>query len=252
MSQQSQQSQKSQQGQVALVTGANKGIGHEVARQLGELGMTVLVGARDRGRGEVAVGALRSSGIDAHLLLLDVTDAASIASAARMVDVDFGRLDVLVNNAAIARAGGPPSGQPVASIREIFETNFFGVIAVTQASIAALRRAPAARIVNMSSSLGSLALASDPTTGVARQAAFFGYAASKTALDAFTVRLAYELRDTPIKVNSACPGHVATDLNQHRGARTVEQGAAIVIRLATLPARGPTGGFFDDAGAVPW
>lgn len=236
----------------ALVTGANKGIGRETARRLAQLGLTVLVGARDRGRGESAVASLREVSPDVHLILLDVSDPASAARAAGDVEARFGRLDVLVNNAAIAIGGDRPSAQPGPAMRDLFATNVFGLIAVTQAFLPLLGRAPAARIVNVSSSLGSLRLAADPETGVSQQGALFAYSASKTAVNAFTVRLANELRSTNIKVNSACPGYVATDLNQHRGVRTVQQGAEIIVRLATLPDDGPTAAFFDDAGAVPW
>jgi NAD(P)-dependent dehydrogenase (short-subunit alcohol dehydrogenase family) len=236
----------------ALVTGANKGIGRETARRLAQLGMTVLVGARDGGRGESAVASLREVSPDVHLVLLDVSDPASAARAAADVEARFGRLDVLVNNAAIAIGGDRPSAQRDAAMRELFATNVFGLIAVTQAFLPLLERAPAARIVNVSSSLGSLRLAADPDTGVSQQGALFGYSASKTAVNAFTVRLANELRSTKIKVNSACPGYVATDLNQHRGVRTVQEGAEIIVRLATLPDDGPTAAFFNDAGAVPW
>lgn len=236
----------------ALVTGANKGIGHETAKQLALRGMIALVGARDRTRGERAVESIRAAGGDARLVLLDVTDRDGIAAAAREVEERFGHLDVLVNNAAIATDCAEPSRQSMEAMRAIFETNVFGVVAVTQAFLPLLRRAPAARIVNVSSSLGSLALASDPTTPSARQNGFFAYASSKAALNAFTIRLAHELRDTPIKVSSAWPGYVATDLNGHRGTRTVEQGAKIVVELAMLPADAPTGTFAADAGQVPW
>jgi NAD(P)-dependent dehydrogenase (short-subunit alcohol dehydrogenase family) len=236
----------------ALVTGANKGIGRETARRLAELGMTVLVGARDRERGESAVASLRAHSPDAHLVLLDVADESSVALAAADVTARFGRLDVLVNNAAIAIASGPPSKQSVVTMRELFQTNVFGLVAVTQAFLPLLEQAPAARVVNVSASLGSLRLSADPDSMVSQQAALFGYAASKTAVNAFTVRLANDLRGKNIKVNSACPGYVATDLNQHRGVRSVQQGAEIIVRLATLPDDGPTAGFFNDAGTVPW
>jgi NAD(P)-dependent dehydrogenase (short-subunit alcohol dehydrogenase family) len=236
----------------ALVTGANKGIGRETADRLAALGMTVLVGARDPERGAAAVASLRETSPDVHLIVLDVADEASIARAAADVAARFGRLDVLVNNAAIGGRSGPPSKQAIAAMRELFATNVFGLVAVTQAFLPLLERSPAARIVNLSSSMGSHGLAADPETAVARQGAVFGYSASKAAVNAFTVRLANELRSTTIKVNSACPGFVATDLNQHRGPRTVQQGAQIVVRLATLPDDGPTAGFFDDAGPVPW
>ncbi|MEZ4451860.1 MAG: SDR family oxidoreductase [Nannocystaceae bacterium] len=237
---------------IALVTGANKGIGRETAHRLAELGMTVLVGARDPGRGASAVASLRATSSDVHLVHLDVTDEASIGRAAAEVAARFGGLDVLVNNAAIGGRGGPPSTQDLAVMREIFATNVFGLVAVTQAFLPLLARSPAARIVNLSSSLGSQRLAADPESAVAHQAALFGYSASKAAVNAFTIRLANELRGTNTRVNSACPGYVATDLNQHRGTRTVQQGAEIVVRLATLPDDGPTAGFFNDAGPVPW
>jgi len=237
---------------IALVTGANKGIGREVARRLAELGKTVLVGARDRARGEAAVADLRAITPNVHLIVLDTTDDTSLARAAKDVAERFGRLDILVNNAAIASGSAPASQQTVAAMRELFATNVFGVVAVTQAFLPLLAGSPSPRIVNVSTSLGSLQLA-DPDTAVSQQATqWFGYAASKTALNAFTVRLASELRATAIKVNSACPGFVATDLNGHRGHRTVQQGADIVVHLATLPADGPSGGFFNDAGRVPW
>lgn len=236
----------------ALVTGANKGMGHETARRLAELGMTVLVGARDRRRGESAVDRLRKSSADVHLVLLDVADDASIARAAGDVTRRFGRLDVLVNNAAIANNSASPSKQSVAAMRELFATNVFGLVAVTQAFLPLLERAPAARIVNVSTSLASATLTANPETPVSQQVSLFGYAASKSAVNAFTVRLANELRSTNVKVNSACPGYVATDLNGHRGVRTVQEGAEIIVRLATLPEDGPTAGFFNDAGVVPW
>ncbi len=236
--------------QTVLVTGANKGIGHEAARQLADLGMTVLVGARDRERGERAVARLREHASDVHLVELDVTDGESIAAAVEDVGARFGRLDALVNNAGIGGASDLPSKQGLGDMRRLLETNLLGPIAVTQAFLPLL--AAGARIVNVSSSLGSLRLAADPTSRIAAWNTLFGYSASKTALNAFTVRLALELRDRQIKVNSACPGYVATDLNGHRGLRTVEQGAVVVVRLATLASDGPTGGFFDDAGEVAW
>jgi NAD(P)-dependent dehydrogenase (short-subunit alcohol dehydrogenase family) len=237
---------------IVLITGANKGIGFETARRLVELGMTVLVGARDRERGAQAVARLRERSRAAHLVTLDLTDEASIATAVADVGARFGRLDVLVNNAGIGNASAVPSAQSLPAMRTLFETNVFGAIAVTQAFLPLLERAPAARIVNVSSSLGSLHLAADPTSRIAAWSSLFGYSASKAALNAFTVRLAHELRPKHIAVNSACPGYVATDLNRHQGLRTVEQGASIIVRLATLPDGGPTGGFFDDDGEVAW
>ena len=236
---------------VALVTGANKGIGYEIAAGLGALGWRVGVGARDDGRREAAVAKLRAAGIDAFGVPLDVTDDASVAAAARLIEEEAGGLDVLVNNAG--QTGGMPQ-QPTmvdpAVVRTAVETNVIGVIRVTNAMLPLLRRSAAPRIVNMSSSVGSLSRQSGPgeQTGPISAA----YAPSKTFLNAVTVQYARELHDTNILINAGCPGYCATDLNGFRGVRTPEQGAAIAIRLATLPDDGPTGGFFEDAGVVPW
>jgi NAD(P)-dependent dehydrogenase (short-subunit alcohol dehydrogenase family) len=236
----------------ALVTGANKGIGLETARRLAQLGMTVILGARDRARGEAALDGLREDSRDVQLVVLDVSDEQSVTRAAGEVAARFGSLDVLVNNAGIALGAGPASSQGLAAMRHIFATNLFGQMAVAQAFLPLLEKSRSARIVNVSSSMGSLGLAANPESPIAQLGDLFGYAASKTALNAFTVRLANELRKKHIKVNAACPGYVATDLNRHTGARTVEQGAEVIVRLATLPDDGPTGGFFNDAGPVPW
>ena len=236
---------------VALVTGANKGIGKEIARQLGAQGLTVLVGARDLGRGEEAATELKASGANSHAVRLDVTDEASIAEAARRIEEEFGGLDVLVNNAAIAQDSVPPSQLDMATLRRTFETNVFGVVAVTQAMLPMLRKSSAGRIVNLSSGLGSLAQNSDPNWAF-DSVNLLAYNSSKTALNAVTVQFAKELRDTPIKVNAADPGYTATDMNGHSGTRTVEQGATAAVRLATLPDDGPTGSFFDEDGVVPW
>jgi NAD(P)-dependent dehydrogenase (short-subunit alcohol dehydrogenase family) len=194
---------------------------------------------------------LRERGADAHLVALDLTDERSIAAAARDVTERFGRLDVLVNNAGIG-GGQLPSRQDLRAMRDLFETNLYGTIAVTQAFLPLLERSAAGRIVNVSTTLASLRLASDPTHRITQWNELFGYVASKAAINSFTVRLAHELRDRRIKVNSACPGYVATDFNQGRGLRTVEQGAEIIVRLATLPEDGPTAGFFDESGTVEW
>jgi NAD(P)-dependent dehydrogenase (short-subunit alcohol dehydrogenase family) len=236
---------------VALVTGANKGIGKEIARQLGAQGLTVLVGARDLERGEEAATELKASGVNSHAIRLDVTDEASIAEAARRIEEEFGGLDVLVNNAAIAQDSVPPSQLDMATLRRTFETNVFGVVAVTQAMLPMLRKSSAGRIVNLSSGLASLAQNSDPDWAFDSVNAL-AYNSSKTALNAVTVQFAKELRDTPIKVNAADPGYTATDMNGHSGTRTVEQGATAAVRLATLPDDGPTGSFFDEDGVVPW
>ncbi|MFF9838279.1 SDR family NAD(P)-dependent oxidoreductase [Streptomyces sp. NPDC013740] len=236
---------------IALVTGANKGIGYEIAAGLGALGWRVGVGARDRRRRELAVERLRTAGVDAFGVPLDVADDASAAAAAELVAERAGGLDVLVNNAAITgRTPQTPSTVDPATVRAVVETNVIGVIRVTNAMLPLLRRSAAPRIVNMSSSVGSLTLQTTPSVDMGPVPA--AYLASKTFLNAVTVQYAKELGDTGILVNSGCPGFTATDLNGFQGVRTARQGAAIAIRLATLPADGPTGRFFDDGGTVPW
>jgi len=232
---------------VALITGANKGIGHAIACELAARGFTVLVGARDASRGQAA--ARRIAG-DARPIALDVTRADSIAAAAARIRREFARLDVLINNAAIATSA-KPSEANLEDVRAVFETNVFGVIAVTQAMLPLLREAPAGRIVNVSSRIGSLSAITDPAfpmPGVGGVA----YGPSKTALNAVTVAFAQELAGTPIKVNLACPGYTATDLNGHSGPRTVAEAAREPVRLALLGPDGPSGTFSNDAGSIPW
>lgn len=236
---------------IALVTGANKGIGYEIAAGLGALGWSVGVGARDEERREAAVQKLRAGGADVFGVPLDVTEDDSVAAAARLIEDRAGRLDVLVNNAGVT--GGPPQ-EPTrvtpAIVRTAVETNVIGVIRVTNAMLPLLRRSASPRIVNMSSSVGSLTLQTTPGAETGPISA--AYAASKTFLNAVTVQYAKELADTNILINLGCPGYTATDLNGRRGIRTPEQGAAIAIHLATIPDDGPTGRFFDDNGMVPW
>ncbi|MFE6745186.1 SDR family NAD(P)-dependent oxidoreductase [Kitasatospora purpeofusca] len=237
----------------ALVTGANKGIGYEIAAGLGALGWSVGVGARDDRRRAAAVEKLRAAGIDAFGVPLDVTDDASATAAARLIEEQAGRLDVLVNNAAIA--GGTPQEPTLvdpATVRAVVETNVIGVIRVTNAMMPLLRRSASPRIVNMSSSVGSLARQSGADAERTAGPVAVAYSPSKTFLNAVTLQYARELSGTGILINAACPGYVATDLNGFRGVRTPAQGAAIAITLATLPDDGPTGRFFDDAGVVPW
>ncbi|MGW5657661.1 SDR family oxidoreductase [Streptomyces humi] len=244
-------SEQANEQTIALVTGANKGIGYEIAAGLGALGWQVGVGARDEEAREGAVAKLRAAGVDAFGVPLDVTDDASVAAAAALVEERAGRLDVLVNNAGIT--GGmrqQPTTADVGAVRAAVETNVIGVIQVTNAMLPLLRRSAAPRIVNMSSSVGSLTLQSTPGAEVGPIAV--AYSPSKTFLNAVTVQYAKELSDTNILINAGCPGYCATDLNGFRGVRTPAQGAAIAIRLATLPDSGPTGGFFDDEGVVPW
>jgi NAD(P)-dependent dehydrogenase (short-subunit alcohol dehydrogenase family) len=246
---------------VAMVTGANKGIGRATAEQLAALGMTVLIGARDARRGEEAAGAVRAAGGDAHAIVLDVTDPTGLREAARWVAERFGHLDVLVNNAGITGSGrvSPldaldqvPSSVDVNMVRAVFETNVFGLIAVTNAVLPLLRRSPAPRIVNVSSAAGSLTINSIPDGPLAGLPTSAAYSPSKTAVNALTVQYANELRKDGILVNAADPGFVATDVNDHTGYLTPAQGAAVVVRLATIGADGPTGGFFSADGPVPW
>lgn len=236
----------------ALVTGANKGIGYEIAAGLGALGWSVGVGARDQIRRDEAVARLRDAGVDAFAVPLDVTDDASVAAAAELI-AERGPLDALVNNAGIT--GGVPQHPTTIDldvIRTVVETNVLGVIRVTNAMLPLLRRSAAPRIVNISSGVGSLTRQSGPDGEAALGPVAIAYSPSKTFLNAVMLQYVRELADTNILINAACPGYVATDLNGFRGVRTPEQGAATAIRLATLPDDGPTGGFFEDAGVVPW
>jgi len=234
----------------ALVTGANKGIGYEIAVGLGALGWSVGVGARDPERLRAAVEKLRADGVDAFAVPLDVTDDASVAAAARLVE-ERGGLDVLVNNAGVVGGGSQqPSTADLEGMRTAVETNVFGVVRVTNAFLPLLRRSASPRIVNMSSSVGSLTLQSAP--GEQAGPISITYSPTKSYLNAVTVQYARELEGTGILVNAGCPGYCATDLNGFRGFRTPQQGAAIAIHLATLPDDGPSGGFFDDEGVVPW
>jgi len=238
---------------VVLITGANKGIGFEVARQLGRAGFTVLMGARDVSRGEEAAKKLRGEGLDVRFVAADLNRASESAVAlAKQIGEEFGHLDVLVNNAGIfAQEDGHASDVSLETLRRTFETNFFGTVAFTQPLLPLLRAAQDARIVNVSSGLGSLAINSDPDSPF-YHAKVLAYNASKAALNMFTVDLAYDLRETKIKVNSACPGYTATDLNNHSGPQTVEEGAIAIVRLAQLPSDGPTGSFIHKDGIYSW
>lgn len=239
----------------ALVTGANKGIGYEIAAGLGALGHRVGVGARDAARREDAVEKLRAAGVDAFGVPLDVTDDRSVTEAAALVERLAGRLDVLVNNAGISGPTGPgweqdPTTLDLDVVRTVVDTNVLGVIRVTNALLPLLRRSPSPRVVNVSSSVGSLTRQADPDTEIGPVMA--AYAPTKTFLNAVTVQYARQFAGTGILINAACPGLVATDFTGFHGPRTPGQGAATAIRLATLPDGGPTGSFFEDAGVVPW
>lgn len=248
--------------QVALVTGANQGIGLQIAKELAAHGLTVLVGSRNFERGEAAA---REIGPDAHALQLDVTDRASIDAAANRVRNEFGRLDVLVQNAAISNTSKlpgesieeyakrtRPSNVSLNEVRAVWETNVFGVLAVYQAMLPLLREAPHGRIVNVSSGVGSLTANSDPTF---QYRSVFGpvYPASKTALNAMTVAMAIELESTGIKVNAVSPGYTRTHLNNYSGTETVEEGAREAVRVALLGPDSPTGTFTHATrGTIPW
>jgi len=243
----------------ALVTGANKGIGLETAKRLAAMGFKVWLGARDADRGEAAAQALRCEGLDVEWLELDVTSDDSVATAVKTVAARAAGLEVLVNNAGIApgyidalgpdgRYERPPSREDVADMKATYDVNVFGPVRVTQAFLPLLLAAPAARIVMVSSYLGSLARAA----GSSQSPNVMGYGSSKTALNAVALAFARELAPHGIMVNAAAPGYTATDLNAHRGGRTVQQAAEIIVRLATLEAGGPTGGYFDENGALPW
>jgi NAD(P)-dependent dehydrogenase (short-subunit alcohol dehydrogenase family) len=237
---------------IALVTGANKGIGKEISRQLAAKGVLVLMGARDRGRGEQAVADLRAQSLAVEFVPIDVTSQTSVESAAAEVQRRHGRLDILVNNAGVALDWVPASQLTVPAFQETFETNVFGLFRVTKALLPLLKKSKHGRIVNLSSGLGSLTRNADPNNTLGVRDMLLAYCASKAALNMLTIHFANELKSAGIKVNSANPGYTATDMNQHRGPRTVAQGAATPVRLALLPDDGPTGGVFSDDGPEPW
>jgi NAD(P)-dependent dehydrogenase (short-subunit alcohol dehydrogenase family) len=239
------------EGDIALISGANKGIGFEIARGLGAKKITVLVGARDEARGQAAAGKLKSDGADARFVKLDVTASGTIEHAAEWIEKEFGRLDILVNNAGVAEFGTKPSDVDLAKVREVYETNFFGPVALIQRMLPLLKKSKHGRIVNVSSSLGSLTLSSDLNSPFADFLAL-GYNTSKSALNSMTIQFAKELKGTPVKVNAICPGYCATDINGNSGPRSAAQGAVAAIQYATIGDDGPTGGYFNDEGRVPW
>ncbi|MHC3472571.1 SDR family oxidoreductase [Streptomyces sp. 7R007] len=239
-------------GTVALVTGANKGIGHQTARRLGSLGVTVLVGARDLDRGTAAAAALAAEGADAHAVLLDVTDQDSVKAAADHIRRTHGKLDILVNNAGVLLDHGVPVVEVTADLlRSTYETNVFGAAAVTSAMVPLLRRSGRGRIVNLSSSLGSLTVNSAEPERLA-PFQMLAYNSSKAALNALTLMYAHALKADGIKVNAVEPGYVATDLNGHQGVGTAEEAAVTVTRLAVLADDGPTATFQSETGPLPW
>ena len=249
------------QGKAAFITGANKGIGFETARGLGELGIAVVIGSRDKAKGQAAVDKLHADGIESvEAVRFDVTRFEDHPEIARHIENRYGKLDILVNNAGVsleevdfAKPGGFNTTSTVKPeiLRQTFETNFFAVVALTQTLLPLIRKAPAGRIVNLSSILGSLTLHSDPSSGIYDKKAF-AYDASKTALNAFTVHLAQELVRTAIKVNSAHPGWVKTDMGGSSAPMELAEGGKTSVQLATLPDDGPTGGLFHLGQPLPW
>lgn len=235
---------------IALVTGANKGIGLEIARQIAQAGVHVIIGARNSDRGKAAVANLASQGLAVQSVLIDLNDHASITGAAQTIRAEHGRLDILINNAGIVDPqDGPPTQGAPAAARRIVDTNFVGTLAVTQAMLPLLRQAPNARIVNLSSALGSLAVMGDPTSPY-YSARLIGYNASKAAVNMLTVQLAAELQGTGIIVNSVAPGYVKTDLTGHNGFMTAEEGARLPVQYALSGEE--TGRFVEPAGGLPW
>jgi NAD(P)-dependent dehydrogenase (short-subunit alcohol dehydrogenase family) len=239
---------------IALVTGANKGIGFETARQLAKQGITVLLGARDEQKGSEAAVNLQNEGLDVQFLQLDVNDQASHQNAAKFIEDNFGRLDILINNAGIARDFQIPASQSaVEQWRETFETNVFSLVALTNALLPLIKKSQSGRIVNLSSILGSLALQSDPNSPIAGGAhTGSAYAASKAAVNMFTVNLANELKNTSIKVNAAHPGWVKTDMGGEAAPLEIEDGAKTSVALATLPENGFTGKYIHQGEKLPW
>jgi NAD(P)-dependent dehydrogenase (short-subunit alcohol dehydrogenase family) len=240
---------------VAFITGGNRGIGLETARQLGKQDVKVVIGSRDLKKGKEAADELRADGADVETIRFDINKQSDYKEAFNYFDKNFGKLDILINNAGAMKeaigAANNASSVSVAILRETFETNFFGAIELTQVLLPLLKKAPEARIVNLSSILGSLALHSDPKSFI-YDAKTLAYDASKTALNAFTVHLAHELRDTRIKVNSAHPGWVKTEMGTDAAPMEIPDGAKTSVALALLAADGPTGGFFHMGETLPW
>lgn len=246
---------------IAFVTGGNRGLGFQTALDLGqnkEEGIKVVIGSRDKAQGEAAVSRLRTTGVDADVIQFDITKQADYQSAYDYFDSKYGRLDILVNNAGIAGGTFPGEGPehraadvPIDLLRKVFETNFFAQVELTEKLLPLIRKSSAGRIVNLSSILGSLTLHADPKSPI-YDAKSFAYDASKTALNAFTVHLAYELRGTKIKVNSAHPGWVKTDMGGRSAPMELSEGGKTSAALAILPESGPTGGYFHLGKPLPW
>jgi len=240
---------------VAFITGGNRGLGLETARQLGKQGVTVVIGSRDSAKGKEAADKLKAEGADVQAIRFDITKPADYKEAYNFFDKNFGKLDILINNAGVSQepfgAKNNASSVSLTTLRETFDTNFFGTIELTQVLLPLLRKAPEGRIVNLSSILGSLTLHADPKSPIYGFKAL-AYDASKTALNAFTVHLAAELKDSRIKVNSAHPGWVKTEMGTDAAPMEIPDGAKTSVQLALLPSDGPTGGFFHMGESLPW
>lgn len=238
---------------IALITGANKGIGLETARQLGQQDITVLVGARNQAKADQAAEELRQEGLDAHGIVIDVNNAGSIQKAATQIERDYGRLDILVNNAGVLLDDQTkkPSEQSLDVWRKTFETNLFGLIATTQALLPLLRKSAGGRIVNLSSILGSIHFHATPGSPV-YDSKLAAYNVSKSAVNAFTVQLAYELKGTTIKVNAAHPGWVKTDMGGEGATMDIPDGAKTSVALATIGVDGPNGAYMHMGETLPW
>jgi NAD(P)-dependent dehydrogenase (short-subunit alcohol dehydrogenase family) len=238
---------------IALITGANKGIGFETARQLARTGVHVILGSRERAKGVDAALKLQAEGLSVEALEIDVSHLGSIGEAARAVERKHGRLDILINNAGVLLddLSKKPSEQTLESWRKTFDTNVFGLVAVTQAFLPLLKKSAAGRIVNLSSILGSNTLHSDPASPI------YGFKApaynvSKSAVNAWTVHLAYELKDSKIKVNAAHPGHVKTDMGGEAAPMEIVDGAKTSVQLALIGEDGPSGAYIHLGQPLPW
>jgi len=243
---------------IAFITGGNRGLGFQTALDLKSEGVTVVIGSRDAQQGQEALKKLRAAGVDADTIQFDITNPADHQAAYDYFNSKYGRLDILVNNAGIAGGTFPGEGPehrasdvPLELLHKVFETNFFAPVALTQTLLPLIKKSPAGRIVNLSSILASLTLHADPKSPI-YNAKSFAYDASKTALNAFTVHLAWELRKTNIKVNSAHPGWVKTDMGGEHAPMEVSEGGKTSAALATLPDNGPSGGYFHLGKPLPW
>jgi len=245
----------SSEKKVAFITGGNRGLGLETARQLAQTGVEVVIGSRDAQKGETVAKKLQGEGLKVESIPFDVTNRADYKSAFDYFDKKYGKLDILINNAGIAKEtfGGVNTTSTIspADLRETFDTNFFSLVELTQTLLPLIKKAPEGRIVNLSSILGSLTLHATPSSPIYDFMAL-AYDSSKAALNSFTVHLAHELKDTKIKVNSAHPGWVKTEMGTDAAPMEIPDGAKTSVQLATLPADGPTGGYFHMGESLPW